>query len=125
MMTLAQLRALPKEMLIELLKTAQTILYDDLVALQAIREERRVEWADYCDPTLATREQELVSKMNRGSEWLNLVQAALGDTRPALVRLLVKLSDEEHFPLPNSPNVDGGGVPSAALDAMGEVLGDT
>ena len=46
MMTLDKLRALPKEMLIELLKTAQTILYDDLVALQAIREERRVEWAE-------------------------------------------------------------------------------
>lgn len=124
MMTPDQLRALPKAMLIDLLKTSQTILYDDYEALMAVREERRAEWADYCDPTLATREAELVTKMHRGGEWQVAVKAALGDTRPAFVRVLMGLSDEEQFPSRLAPGVEGGGVPGAALDAMDDALGD-
>jgi hypothetical protein len=124
MISLAELRRMPKDMLINLYKTSQTIMSDDIKALYAIQEERRAPWADYCDPTLKIREAELECKLRRATEWSNMVSVAIGDRRWPIVRVLMGLSDEEQFPSPEIVRVDGGGIPSAALDAVGYALED-
>jgi hypothetical protein len=53
-----------------------------------------------------------------------MISVAIGDRRWPIVRVLMDLSDEEQFPTPEVARVDGGGVPSAALDAIGNTLED-
>jgi hypothetical protein len=99
MMTLESARKIPKEMLIHLFRTAQTIYKDDQQALWEVRQKLEALYRNptSTDPTptneLHKHEQELASKMARDTEWLLIVNEAIGDRRPWFVRLLFDLPD--------------------------------
>lgn len=118
MMTLEEIQKMPKDMLIGLFKTAQTILYDDHSALMAVQDERRAEWADFCDPMLREREEVLRAKMERGLTWMNLVDKAIGDRRPALVRVLFDDLYSEPWYVHERPWERPGEEGRRALDAL-------
>lgn len=83
MMTFEQVRNLPKEMLISLLKTAQLTWSDDWFPCDELRCSR----LGTSDPP-TPREIELRARMDRNVEWQKILLMAIGDARPALVRVL-------------------------------------
>lgn len=90
MMSLDDLRKMPKELLQRLYDTAGALGYDDHMALLRVREELVPEWAYFCDPTLLERERELVEKMDRTLKWMDLLNTAMQERRPALRRIMAE-----------------------------------
>jgi hypothetical protein len=120
MLTFPELRKLPKEFLIDLWKTAQTVAYDDLMALNKVRKQidglfpiRLADvpaepiWVSFTRmfsggplklpqtrDELVKEETRLIEKLDSDNEWMLRIDRAIGDRRPALVRILF----DEDFP---------------------------
>lgn len=105
MMTVENTRKLPKAMLVDLYRTAETLWSDDRQALT------KVQWRleDLRNPShggavsalvseLHEQEATLRAKLAKGEQWMKIVSEAIGDTRPALVRVLCDIPDLFEFP---------------------------
>ncbi len=81
------LRSKPKWFLKRLYDTASATAYDSHLALQEVRDELRPEWAHVCDPTLLTREADLVAQLSSTMEWQLRLLNAMKERRVGLQRI--------------------------------------
>jgi hypothetical protein len=87
-MTFDNLKNMPKEFLLQLYDTAGRIGFDDHEARQKVREQQEAEWAHLMEPSLADEEKRLTDKIARNLEWMNLLQRAIHERRPAIRRVV-------------------------------------
>ncbi len=86
MMSVDEIQRLPKLLRIDLYKTAQSIGYDDHVALTDVRTKL---YENPRDAALLEEEARVLRKLDNTCEWMRRLSQAIGDTRPSFVRILL------------------------------------